>query len=305
MPVILFSSNIRPQYETDILNVAALAIGQRYRFRYEAKYVDPELHTGLSADSLEGEEALVVYSIQQPAGYHPPAFIPVRWAKIARSWQRGAVFIIEFTAGHFPSIGRGLTPEECRNSVLNVQHQLVAALKGHPGADSLDHRFSAAMASKLAFGKLDDDAIGFQQLTRHLVNTVAFAQQPFWTVSRLGRPGSLNSVPVDRSGTFRLESGRVFEVAVAHYQPKDLAKIHGFKATSDGRAVSLVGPGEFEMSSRYDEIPIRFSTEPNLEDIAESVLTIRPDDGQTVGPRVDIPLLIGRAEVIASGDSWA
>jgi len=303
--VILFSSNIRPQYETDILNVAALASNQRYRFRYEIGYVDPDLQPGLSTDGLAGEEALVVYSIQQTAGYHPPAFIPVRWATIARSWQHGAVFVVEFAAGRFPSIGEGRDREECRSSVLDLNRQLIAAVNGHPGADSRDHRFSAALAKKLAFAKVEDGAIGFQQLTRHLANTISFAQQPFWTVSRLGRPGSLQSVPVDRYGSFHLETGRVFEITISHYQPRDLARIHRFIVSSDSKAVTLVGPGEFDIASRYDEIPMRFSTDARLDGITESVLSIRPADDQTVGPKVDLPLLIGRPDVVAAPSAAA
>src|SRR6202043_237644 len=72
----LYSSNIRPLYEQDILDLLASPHNLLYQFRYEARYV--ETNTRAEWLSLAGKTALIHFSLQQEAKFHEPAFIPVR-----------------------------------------------------------------------------------------------------------------------------------------------------------------------------------------------------------------------------------
>src|SRR5262245_42118338 len=96
MTLCLFSSNIRPQYEQDIIDVAAAPRGHIFRFRYEIKYVADTVRDEWESNKLIERNVLVVYSIQQPQGYHPPAFVPIRKGRVVRTRRDGSVFYIDF-----------------------------------------------------------------------------------------------------------------------------------------------------------------------------------------------------------------
>jgi len=106
MTICLFSSNIRPQYEQDIIDLAAAPSGHIFRFRYESKYIADEIRDNWESNSLADEEVLAIYSIQQPQSYHPPAFIPIRWGKVVRTRSDGSVFYIDFRLGDYSPLRR-------------------------------------------------------------------------------------------------------------------------------------------------------------------------------------------------------
>src|SRR4051812_9621443 len=93
----LFSSNIRPLYVQDILDVLAAPRGQRHQFRYEEQYVAANIRTG----TFKGATALVLFAIQQEAQYHEPAFIPARKAEIVTVGQRAGIYVIDFVVGDY------------------------------------------------------------------------------------------------------------------------------------------------------------------------------------------------------------
>src|SRR5690349_6980055 len=90
----LFSSNIRPVYEQDVLNAMAGAAGQRYWFRYREQYVSEA--AAKAWPRLVGRKALLHFSLQQPKQYHEAVFFPFRLARVTATSVEGALYGVEF-----------------------------------------------------------------------------------------------------------------------------------------------------------------------------------------------------------------
>ena len=64
-----FSSNLRPRYTQDILNVLAAPSGIVYTSRYVRRVV-PDTLASAWEDGLIGKTVLIHFSLEQPARYH-------------------------------------------------------------------------------------------------------------------------------------------------------------------------------------------------------------------------------------------
>lgn len=297
--VCLFSSNIRPQYEQDIIDVAAAPAGHQVRFRYETRYVDDQIREEWSNDQLAGRAALVLYSIQQPQNYHPPAFIPVRHAIVGSSTKEGSVYVIEFRLGAYAALRDPAAANETRGSIVaEFTERLSGALSGHPGHNHRDRRFSAA-AGSVAPGFTADglsEAEDFERLSSYLVGTVSFALHSFWRISAIREVGDRKSLEPNSEGRWRLKSNTTYEIVITHYQPDVDGRSFGFATArfdlaTDASLLEIIGDKQFEVASRYDAIPIRLRV-PALAEVKETVLAIRPQ-GETKGPRADVRLIVG------------
>lgn len=100
---VLFSSDSNPQYEKDIYNVIALPYNGEYRFRYKAKYIDPQSINGLSKDE-HGERVLIAFrtnSADEEKSIEP-FVVPIRWAVLDKVERIDQIYIINFTVKDYP-----------------------------------------------------------------------------------------------------------------------------------------------------------------------------------------------------------
>lgn len=98
----LYSSNARPLYEQDILDVLAAPTRMPLQFRYKARCVERDTRTKWA--NLTGQKALINFSLQQEAEFHDPAFIPIRLATVTRAFHLGEIYIIQLTLGEYVSL---------------------------------------------------------------------------------------------------------------------------------------------------------------------------------------------------------
>src|SRR4051812_47467556 len=98
----LYSSNIRPLYEQDILDLLAAPPGAHYQFRYDERYLNKEAKE--SWLNLRGTPVLVHYSLQQRARYHDPAFIPVRCGSVVEASRVGRLHVLTFSLANYVSL---------------------------------------------------------------------------------------------------------------------------------------------------------------------------------------------------------
>jgi hypothetical protein len=292
----LFSSNIRPQYEQDIVDVAAAPKNTLFRFRYERKYVDNRIRDQWRDNKLKGRPALVLYSIQQPARYHPPAFIPIREGAVANTYEEGSVLVVEFRLRDYAVIRNPGEGEAIGDPVASFSNQLRQSLVGHPGSLAENRRFSAVDGEiPGGFLTLGDSAEQFERLTGQLGRTVSFASYVFWRIAGISKLGSHDPCTLE-DGRWRLESNTTYELTIVHYQPDVGGRPVGMTAAtflldSDPSLLEIIGAKQFQISSRYDAIPVRLRVPP-LTNVRETVLMIRPAEG-TKGPRADLQAKVG------------
>ena len=142
----LFSSNIRPLYEQDVIDLLAAPAGSIYRFRYELKYLGSDVPDGLAgipgdaslpdlweANQLVNVNVIALYSIQQPESYHRAAFIPIRSGTVRETGADGAIHWIDFEVGDY-----ALCPGDVLKLLAELVLDVVAAARALVEGNEVD-----------------------------------------------------------------------------------------------------------------------------------------------------------------------
>ncbi|MFL5958650.1 MAG: hypothetical protein ACJ75G_00080 [Gaiellaceae bacterium] len=290
----LFSSNIRPLYEQDILDVLAAPAGALYQFRYEKRWIEEASREGwLSLPA--GTPVLVHFSLQQLARYHDPVLFPIRRGTAKRTFAEGEALFVEFLLGELVCLpepqkhdGRpDFAAETAKYREYLAQHNVprpysVSAGLGHDpfsGADSpLDQQ--------------SEQVILFERLTRYLQPTDSFRQARFFRFLRLGARGDNSALTPDADGVFHLEGGKTYTLELFHHQPVDVTTEEPFGVSVDDAIIRVIGRSGFDIGSRYDRIAVALhAVQSEKYEARETVLVIEPAEGVR-GPQLRLQLRV-------------
>lgn len=342
----LFSSNIRPLYEQDVIDLLAAPGGSLYRFRYEHKYLgdagrlqvpndkpapdhsalnegdggsrlapDEGLYAAWRSNALVDMDVVTYYSIQQPEGYHPAAFIPIRCGKVRRTGTDGSICFVEFEVGNYAA----LSPAETLENVLTdhsspengavlkygdywrklairaFSDKVRGSLLQHP--DSLPRGRSAVvgpspieLASEHAepHGGGEDrpshlewkvvpsnDAAAWQLIVEALARTLSFRDELMLRFVSICPGPDGADIVPDDEGAFRLRGGRTYELKVSHYHPSPAFDVTKYQVSADAEIIRIIGSSEISIGSRYDTKTVALHA-PSVQSIRETVLRLEP-----------------------------
>jgi len=298
----LFSSNIRPLYEQDVLNVLAAPAGLTYRFRYRKGYLSPELRDAWDNETLRGRACIVHFSLQQPNQYHDAVLFPVRLGSVTRvTKEAGDIYLIEFTVDRSiclrqpdvpPTPDPAATAQAYRQRVDEYRAYLNDRQVPVPyeASASLGPNVSSDTSAPVDVGEGEGHL--FQRTTEFLAGTASYQNAKFYRILRLERREGTTppEVPFTPGVGYRVTSGKGYQVVVLHSQPRDITSRSAFVIAADQNVAHVVGRQGFEMASKYDvaSIPM-IATELTGAGAREGVLEISPEPG-VQGPSVTLPI---------------
>lgn len=288
----LFSSNRRALYAQDVSNVAALPFGARHHFRYRRNWVGARALTGWEQNALNDSDALVVFSFQHDAHLHPPAFIPVRAARVTTSEIVGSFFVVDFEIGDYitllphsrggddlPSLGKRV------QAFTRAAEELLE--EGHPGGEPNKSAVFGPPATDLMEGNPPRDE-AWERIVEQLAATGAFPNHLFFRVAALSEVGG-GDLQMSEGG-YDLIAGKTYELQLAHYQPEPFVTRRQLSIVVDDEAVAVQGGKSMAVTSGYDSLRVRFHATYRDEPL-DTLLTIEPAPGEE-GSRVMLPLRI-------------
>ena len=216
--LVLFSSNIRPQYEQDIIDVLAGPQDQLFRFRYSEDIVDSTIREKWEMNTLKDEtdlDVLVVLfdsatrSISRPrlrAGptgeSHPDHSRGFDLRGVFQTWG------LRPTSSPRREGPETMTGDDFGTMVRDFTNALNGVLNGSPAENDKTRRDSAAV------GKVPGDIVlsaataevqhRFEAASAYLRRTVSFYACYFWRISEISGPKVGEWVPASEPGLWRL-----------------------------------------------------------------------------------------------------
>lgn len=298
----LFSSNIRPLYAQDILNVLAAPSGISYTFRYERRYVVESLASTWN-ETLVGRKALIHFSLQQHARYHDPVFFPIRIGWVHQAQRLGEdIYLLEFVLDRIISLeAPGTEGDDHRFAKPAADY--TDHIRGLLGDENVPYRAAIGAGPDVtqnAGAPVDassDEIHLFDRNTKYLWRTDAFRDA--WFTHILGI-SQRSDQPLDEVRTSRLKKDeRLFSLTgsttyhlhVLQRQPREVAQEATFAVATDEQVIRVIGRKGFTIGSRYDRILVPLhAIEPPDGEPRHTVVTIEPQGAQ--GPRVTIPVRV-------------
>jgi hypothetical protein len=291
----LFSSNIRPLYEQDILDVLAAPTGALYQFRYEKRWIGPDSGAGWLTLPA-GTPVLVNFSMQQQARYHDPVFFPIRRGTVKQTFAEGDALFVEFLLGELVCLPEPQRDDQGRLLLADE----VAKYRSYLSDKSVPqpYGFSAGLGPDIFSdpdSPLDDSAdqiTRFDRLTRYLQPTDSFRDARFFQFLRLAPRGKDGAVTPDADGVFHLVGGVTYSLELFHHQPIDVTREDSFEISVDDAIIRVIGRPGFEIGSRYDRIAIPLhAVQSDRYEARETILVIDP--AETVkGPQLRLQLRV-------------
>jgi hypothetical protein len=297
----LFSSSRSTLYEQDILNVLAAPCGSTYTFRYDDEVVDAEAKEKWGA--LEGTLVLVLFSIQQEAQYHEPAFVPIRRGTVTSTDKVGSRFFVDFRVEGYmglPEPPKGQT-DAYGNKVRAFTGEVREAARVTP------YTASASLGMPLQHQDGEQNVL-FEHISTYLSHTDSFRHARFVRFLRLIEAGATADEELalkDRPTGFELEAGRTYSLELVHSQREELSRPESFGVNVDGSVVQILGRAGFDVASRYDRPTIQLHAPQNQTLERRSTVMVVEPVPPVQGPRIEIPITVkpdrARIGVISAG----
>ncbi len=289
----LFSLNRRALYAQDVSNVAALPDGARYQFRYRRSWVGTGARAAWEQDALKDKPALVVFSFQHSIHFHPPAFIPVRAARILESRIVGSFFIVEFVVGEHSTLpahsrreGDGLPTMGRRVQTFSRSVEKLLD-EGHPGGETDRSAVLGEPAGEgLAVNPPPEEA--WERNIEHLAGSGAFRRHLFFRVVKVVEVGGA-AVPLEDC-RYDLIAGKTYELHIAHYQPEPFDSQRQLIVVVDEDVLAVQGSHALAVTSGYDAVRVRFHA-VYRDEPTDTTLTIEPATGED-GSRVALDVRV-------------
>jgi hypothetical protein len=299
----LFSSNQSALYAQDILNVLGAPEGHLYRFRYDAKYVEPSLVS--QWESLQDTPVLVLFSLQQRARFQPPAFIPIRAGYVVHTHREGNSLFVDFRITTFACIP---------DSVETEGEQVIQFTKMLEGWTDAPYSVSASLGSLLPGKAIDtegDASVLFSRTASFLAQTATFQDAYFVRVLGIRPVGQSKSDAMPFLSTtehqpyYKLKARTSYELVFFHAQLTAPSEPAEFRIFVDPTKVHLLTEGQFFVASKYDEVlvPLVTATTAGLEDL-DSVIAVQPETG-VQGPAVQVRIKLEADRARAYGTAAA
>jgi len=297
----LFTSNIRPLYAQDLLDVVAAAPNTQHSFRYDERHLDANTRERLRA--LRGTPILVHFSLQQEAHYQDPVFIPVRTGAVEATRRRGGTVFIDFSIGGFVALPE---PGKERHALANEVRTYTEHLRSLPMKLPYEAQMSIGPnVLKTPDARLEtgtDELALFRRITQYLYPTEAFKHARFYTFLGFRERGGGRVLEPNRDGTFVLGSGRSYDLELFHNQPGEVTSTDAIDVSVDGDLIRPIGTPTVEIGSRYDSVSIPLHARPaGKNETLETAIAIalRPP---AHGPRtvVSVRLRPPRSKLLAA-----
>jgi hypothetical protein len=309
--LLLFSSNIRPLYEQDILDVLGAPKGTQYKFRYASEYLNVEAERAWQTPELTGTRTLVVFSIQQAAKYHDPAFIPVREGVVIDSNRNGNLRFVTFELRDYASLGVLPMVKPARPDLGAEVRRFTEILSEHKAGEKKNCPYDCSAAlvedplpkASPALHLSKGSGIGpFGDAATYLAQTQSFRNARFVTCQGVSRPSDTPMVP--GGGIYEVDAGASYELVIMHSQPSSIEDVSPFVVSTDGDLVRVIGRAGFDVASTYDivRVPIHVG---DATELRETVVAVQPASN-VQGPSISLRLRIkprsrmGAAAVTAS-----
>jgi hypothetical protein len=287
----LFSSNIRPLYEQDILDVLAAPRGVPYLFRYDLKHVNDRGRSEFGG--TKNVPVLVHFSLQQET--QRPVYFPVRRGTIHATRVDSGILLVEFVPGDFVSL-----PRPPKLGDLDKDDYAAEPAAYADFLKSLDIETPPLRAASLCADFVGDAAAPldvvseqhelFDRTAQYLRHTPSFNDAVFIRFGQITSPHAKVVAP-SKEG-FVLNGGTRYDIEIFHRQPYDVVSAQRYEVATDGDLLRVIGDPGFEIASRYDFIRIPlYAIRPTRWETRETLATVQPAAG-VHGPSLRLPFRI-------------
>jgi hypothetical protein len=281
---VCLSSGASPRYRQDILRALAMPKASELSFRYQTKWVAPQILEQIAAGKLSNLPTLIAY-IDQTNATQAPVLIPCRFGTVNEAAVYGTTVSLVITlnefaiAGDLPAFNQEMLT---RSAGTLPAWQPDGKLRGHYWLET-----SPAPVTVLRTEKLAD----WEKVVAQLAERQEFKDEnSFYTFQGICIPESRALLPT-KQGRYEFDPGREYEIRIYHYYPKNAPLSARLTFTSTSPWLVFTTNPVLALDSRYDLKRVRVKAgKPSTKESA--VLSVLRGVSEASAPSLEFDLLI-------------
>jgi|GEM_PF-4236407 len=296
------SSASREGYSKDVVDTLAAPVGGERQFRYDQKWVDPNLRDLVSRDALPANAKCLLCFVDLRGKPQTPFILPLREAILTRVIAVGTTYTLVFQLGAFrrPTDARAFS-DKARKVLPDLHrfHQVPGAQEptGYlwmDAKDQLDAQLKPAVTDNenwaLAWEEIVRDYLSIMnapdQYSKDFLDKDSLARDDqkfqdkspfyvFYELQHLPDRSRVTSTTAQGRPAFKLSPSASYELSFYQYHPtKSFPGVSLGLATGQS-SIQFTGNEERRFSTRYDVKRFTFSTADVMTGFAASVLVSR------------------------------
>jgi hypothetical protein len=296
----LSTSNIRPLYVQDAVEVLGSAAGDRRTFRYSGAYVPPELHATWAGNCLVDSRVVIHFALQHPAELHDPVFVTLRSGTVLSSRRDGDTFTVTFRLdGLLPPpqererLGMDSSNIRARAEHVKLHTKALTQLLSDRTPESNHHAVLGpdprGLATLAREGSEDaKPGTAFETIVHYLAPALFAPKYLYLRVAELvGEDGDAAGSRAD--GSRKVTGGHYLNLRLHHFQveqPPDGTRV----TITVPEGLTPLSPVELKIGSRYDVVDIKlFAPHRDAPSAGELVVAV---EGPLQGPVLRIPVVV-------------
>ncbi|MFG1795738.1 hypothetical protein [Nocardia sp. NPDC049149] len=301
MTLLFISSDARPRYAEDILTVVATPPGGIFQFRYETRYVAPDIQSIVGNGMIVGQDAVIAFGGK--VGTVDAFIMPTRLASVHSAEIIAEALIIKFLAKDFPdvtSLQRDAVDIEDKGKVVLTQ-----VMSRYGGT----YWPAVARSDGLVANAAGSGPSEWNDVVSRLSKLSAFSGSFFIRLSLVyatnksfkemfSRSKFFSMTPVELHDGSATLSNRNAAILRCWFSRETLASDERrITVKCDDAIVQISSDDSYDITSRYDDI--EFWLHPRRLPVnSRTVLSIRvPGNPQVPGDlttRVSLPIVVSR-----------
>lgn len=290
--LILYSSDARPRYVSDIATSLAVSTGARFQLRYQSRYLSPEVQRMLGEKSLTNKPALVCFIGNRNPSAGEEFLLPVRFATVRSVENIGDAHVFEMQADEYPDLAQW--PREGADIARHgaqVVRQIVANSYNEYYAVNWDS--SASLAPRSIGGTQ-----GWSGVAERVLQLATFSKSYLLRLELADSSGKAIRVSADYSGWLEFDPRRSYRVRVWFYGNSTDFGNRTITLETDGEVLSSISDQKYVVRSRYDQVDFWFT--PKAADQSKRTLLrlvsspAQPSDAADIGTEIELRCLVVR-----------
>lgn len=265
--IVMYITDARDQHIRNVLTTSAVPVGSHNRYRYDKRWIDPQLWHRWEEDDLIGDRVLVSYLQGNSGKLENARAVPVRYGRVISSEVKGSFGVLDVALDDF---SKAIVPPELRE-----ENDVMTIVQPRNGRFVIQHEVSPPDEAR--------DVAGWQATVSTFGYLDTFRDSSFIFVEHLSQPTG-KTIDVNADGHFGLRPKSLVELSLHVLMPRDRAPMHTYNVVTDTSLLRSAQPTQLHFGHRFSTERLLIQT-PDRPQRALTYIYILPEPG-TRGPEV-------------------
>jgi hypothetical protein len=284
---ILYSSNSRPRYVSDIINVLALPYDMEYQFRYKESYISTSFKHLYAENSnkLNGQKILISFKDED-------VIIPIRFAQITKIEKVTDFYVIRFSVKNY--VEHNFLGQFNLDIIKKRSLEYLNKVNTNEKKLALQEGFCDLVNPDKEINNFNN----WINTAKNLSLTPTFSNSYFLNIELIRNNKKKGTLYNFKTHHFEISENNFYSFKITYYTKDFLENDIRLEVTHNSDSIKLTSSNSYNLNSRYDSVKVWLkSLEIEEDTFLELLISIK---NTVVKVDVELPIFVKKSK----NDIW-